>query len=185
MRKKPDGLPPSTAYPGRSHRRSADACFSRRRVTSEPAFEPHADPVDYLATRDTPRLIPARTAQACPAAPLYPLVPPNALPGDIEQLIFENVAGPLASFIVPSTPFHRIGRPLSRPATMTALQLWPAASKLMVICDAPLANCMTPTSLSPAKWKVWPDSPGPASRVSAAPPSRRDTRAKMRPALLI
>jgi hypothetical protein len=65
------------------------------------------------------------------------------------------------SRIDPSTIFHLSARPLSRPATREALQLWAEGSKLMVICTAPLANCITPTSLSPAKRKLLPDSPGP------------------------
>jgi hypothetical protein len=44
----------------------------------------------------------------------------------------------VASRIVPSKPFHLIGRPLSRPATMAALRLWPPASELMA--NAPLAS---------------------------------------------
>src|SRR5262249_31786388 len=78
--------------------------------------------------------------------------PPNALPDAIEQLMFEKVGAPVASRTDPSTIFHRIARPLSRPATMLALQLWPDGSELIVICDAPLWNSMPPTSLSPTKW---------------------------------
>jgi hypothetical protein len=60
------------------------------------------------------------------------------LPDVIEQLMFENVAGPVAARTDPSTILHLMAWPLSRPATMLALQLRPEGSKLIVICDAPL-----------------------------------------------
>src|SRR5581483_10408111 len=100
------------------------------------------------------------------------------LPAAIEQLMFDVCTGPVAVYVLPLTPFHWIARPLSRPASIAALQLPPDASQVMTICTAPLTNCITPVSLLPSKRSVLPLSPGPASLVAEASRSRRNTRAK-------
>jgi len=159
----------------------------RRRVVRRAHVVRHAvapaEPVSANALSSTASAIASEVASSITASQPS-LIRRNTLPEEIEQLIFENVTGqwPLSSFVNALPP--------DRASTVApGGDTGAAALAAGIEADDHLRRAARelhhPDKLITNKTEGVADSPGPASLVSAALPSRRATRAKMRPALLM